>query len=343
MLIVLGTMVFGGTLLWGAPTGNFSFTVVDDDRKPISGLEFTLTYPNSNETYSAISDSEGQVSFTDVPDGDRILSTIYEGYEATALLEDKDADLNSGNCLISVTIQKNSTENTINFCLNQIWLGNSKSFTFTVLDDEGNPLSDVTFSLVHQDTGEIYKATSSSEGLVNFEDVPRGDMVLSTTYEGYEASLSLRVTQENSSSDRDIIIQKNDTGNGIDLIFGNARGWSPATCFAFDVRDISNSSAPVQGTEFTLTYPDGSTYTAKSDAQGTVTFTNIPAGKATLTEKVPAGYTPDKTITLDLKEGDTNKLPTAYQDNILPVRPLPSNTHASKSEDKIPLMPIAGV
>jgi hypothetical protein len=126
------------------------------------------------------------------------------------------------------------------------------------------------------------------------------------------------------------------------------------------VRAISDSTAPVSGTEFVLTYPDGSTYTAKSDAQGTVNFTNIPPGKATLTEKAPEGYTPGKAIPLDLQEGNTNNLPAAYQDNVLPVKPLPNNTYAEPKNPGtppaqpkqpaakqnnviVPLVPIAGI
>ena|GEM_PF-3469260 len=94
-------------------------------------------------------------------------------------------------------------------------------------------------------------------------------------------------------------------------------GTAPTTTLAFKKLDGSNRSAPLKDVEFTLTYEDGKTYTAKSDQQGSVTFADIPIGAAALTEKTPAGYAPIEPIRVTLEEKATHRLPASYRGNIL--------------------------
>ena len=96
-LAVLSIVVFltalGGSPLWAEDDTNFnsfSILVVDTNGDPISNLELTLMkIADGNDgisSHMATSNSEGLLTFTDVPDGYYTLSAIYNGYEYSVIL-----------------------------------------------------------------------------------------------------------------------------------------------------------------------------------------------------------------------------------------------------------------
>lgn len=266
-------------------TGDITVTKVDssDSNKKLSGATLQLLDKYGNTVSEKITDNEGKAQFeqlrfdvdytlieTDAPDG-YILNNQPYTFQIPGSSEDKS---------LTYTLK------------NDPKLGSIKLIKAT--EDE-EPLEGATFTLFDETGTNIIKtATSTSTGLVEFNDVPLGKYIIKETIapKGYELSTQViiaELTQPMQVLDLGMFTNKLQIGS-IKLIKTDQVGKALA------------------GATFTLYDSEGTVAIASavSQSDGSVLFSNIPLGDYIIREtKAPAGYLINKTdLTVTIMENN---------------------------------------
>ncbi|MBW8384213.1 MAG: hypothetical protein K0M69_17050, partial [Youngiibacter sp.] len=221
----------------------------DENMNLLEGAEFTLTDGEYTET--ATTNSEGIAIFENVPYGEYMLSETEapEGYLLSSNEE-------------QVVIDGSEEELEFEF-VNSLITGTVK---VTKYDEDENLLEGAEFTLTDGEYTET--ATTNSEGIAIFENVPYGEYILSETEapEGYLLS----------SNEEDVVIDGSE--EELEFEFVNSLITGTAKVIKYDENENL-----LEGAEFTLT--DGEyTETATTNSEGIAIFENVPYGEYMLSE-----------------------------------------------------------
>ena len=293
-----------------------SLEVLKTDKEgcPLSGAEFILTEinddgePASEPAYSAVSQADGRAVFTNMEDGEYILSelTAPEGY----IRSDETYSLIVRN---GVVYEKPDDNEDLVYEFRQVTYMNIKEptscqFTVKKTDTNGNPLQGATFSLTGtgNSVGKDYTAVSDQDGIATF-DAPEGYYTLteSVAPEGYVKSDE---SYEISVFDGKVylIYVGDEYGEYSDyqqVTFVNEK----LPTYQFTVKKTDTNGNPLQGATFSLTGTGnsvGKNYTAVSGQDGIAVFDAL-EGFYTLTESAaPEGYVKsDESYEISIHDG----------------------------------------
>ena len=257
----------------------------DPEGNPLSGAEFCLFDENHRRIMSAVSNDEGIVRFTKVPDGEY---TIRETSAPAGYL------LNRQVIYLTMNCEWTNTGIPIATLVDQ-----PKRVYFLKVDTSGNPLPGVAFSLIDTSTGETAEtAVSDENGRFVFTQFDYGDWIIREV----EAP-------EEYCRMEDVHLHVDD-------------GWTepaPITCinipnhFSFVKTDASGKK--LKGAKFHLEDEDGNPlgeYT--SDANGLVEIEDLEPGNYVLREtEAPDGYVVSKKtleFSIDKEYEIPDELPT---------------------------------
>ncbi|MGY3724888.1 LPXTG-motif cell wall anchor domain-containing protein/pilin isopeptide linkage domain-containing protein [Granulicatella balaenopterae] len=264
--------------------GSVIFTKVDADNpeQPLKGVEFALQQDGENK-YTATSNDEGQVIFTDVIYGvyDLVETQPQEGYLP---LEKQVA---------AVNIDQQQKQIDLGTITNQIKKGSIK-VTKVDAEDTTKTLAGVTFGLYQGDT-KVAEAVTNEDGVALFTGVNYGEYTLreSKSLENYVLSNEIK----------EVTISEN--GKQIDL--GQITNKKIKGSLEVTKVDAENKATKLQDAVFTLVSKTDETmrFEATTNEEGIAIFNDLPYGEYTLTETTaPTGYLVstipiDVTITTD--------------------------------------------
>ena len=199
------------------------------------------------------------------------------------------------------------------------------SFSFSKLDATTfGPVAGAVFQLINPQTHQIVAtATSTSDGVVHFSNIPNGNYVL------YENQPPLNYGPANP--------EPVNITNGVATIDG-----APADaehCFVLDepLADLTfkkvdaATSKPLSGATFTLSENGKVIATATSNAEGKVTIPNLYDGQYTLKEtKAPSGYQLSTTTYNITVEG--GKVTNGVPNNMITDTKIVSSSSSSSSK-----------
>ncbi len=250
--------------------GKVTVKKVDEDKKVLSGAEFTLYDSKGKVVGKAVTGSDGTVSFEELEPGEYVLKETKapEGY----VLDEKETD---------VTISANKTNS---YTITNRKEGPKKPGRIEIIktDEEGKLLSDAWFSLIDE-KGSTLQNAGTVNGRVAFEDVPVGRYTVKEVQapEGYELSgKAVTVTVESNKT--------------VELSFVNKKSGTPVVPAngRITINKVDENSNALAGAEFTL-YDENNRIveTAVTDKDGKVVFESLKDGRYFVKEtKAPEGY-----------------------------------------------------
>lgn len=250
--------------------GKVTVKKVDEDKKVLSGAEFTLYDSKGKVVGKAVTGSDGTVSFEELEQGEYVLKETKapEGY----VLDEKETDVTiSANKTSSYTITNRKEEPK-----------KPGSIEIIKTDEEGKLLSDAWFSLIDE-KGSTLQNAGTVNGRVAFEDVPVGRYTVKEVQapEGYELSgKAVTVTVESNKT--------------VELSFVNKKSGTPVVPAngRITINKVDENSNALAGAEFTL-YDENNRIveTAVTDKDGKVVFESLKDGRYFVKEtKAPEGY-----------------------------------------------------
>ena len=255
----------------------FSFRkVVSGTDTGIPNVEFKLMQ-GEKVVATVTSDENGEVSFENIELGTyTLIETRPFGYEA------------AGPWTVNVTKEGAFIGETKLDKIENVEV--TGGFEFNKLDNHEKAVKGAKFAL-YQDEEVKYTSTSSEEGLVSFNNVKEGIYILkeTNTPEGYEISNS--VVEVTVDSNGTVTFKVNGEGKelgDLDNLYVNK---ITTVEFTFN-KVISGTKTGIPGVEFKLIQGDNIVATVVSDANGTVSFSNIEIGSYRLVETTPYGYKP---------------------------------------------------
>lgn len=257
----------GGTLVFG----KIAIKKTDEDKKVLSGAEFTLYDEDGKVVDKAVTGSDGTVSFEDLETGNYVLKETKapEGY----VLDENETD---------ITISGSQTK-TYTFTNKKEEPKKPGRIEIIKTDEKGKLLSDAWFSLIDE-KGSTLQNVETVNGRAVFENVPAGKYTVKEVQapEGYEPSsqaVSVTVGSEETVTVR--FINKLSGTTTVVPVYGNIL-----------INKVDENSMALPGAEFTLYNENNEIIgTAVSDESGKVMFENLVEGKYFVKEtKAPEGY-----------------------------------------------------
>lgn len=277
----------------------------DTNHNPLSGAKFQIENPDGtlakNGTF--VTDSAGEARIEELTYGDYVIveKTAPAGYE---MISEKTPVTIGGTANNSLVIENGVAVKTIT---NSRILNEKGNIRITKTDGNAAVLAGAVFTLTDASGTDTapYNATAITDdnGVAEFLNVPYGTYLLTETTAPYGYAFT--------ASDEYV------SGNGYGIL-NSVRGSASCTVTldaAHTQSDYTNTNTfelsavntqllgslsfrktdendnPVGGAEFTLTsQKDSSVYTAVSDGNGDVTFSNLPFGMYTLTETTVPKY-----------------------------------------------------
>jgi uncharacterized surface anchored protein len=266
------------------PYGSITLSKTDEKRSPLAGAEFQVLDADGNVVQTATTDQNGTITFANLP-LEPTGETTYTLHESNApadysLADDQVVVLSNTAGGRNVTASASDTLKTGTISL-------TKVDTFT-----GDPLEGAEFTLydstgtneVLDQSGNAITATSDSSGKITFTNIPYGDYVLKETKAASNHEVCADISFSLRDSNKAIVNGALDLGKvGDDLKTGTIS------------LTKTDGATPLAGAEFTLSREDGGfSATATSDAQGNVSFTNVPYSDSAYT--VHESKTPDDSV-----------------------------------------------
>lgn len=298
---------------------SFTFTKTDDQDKPLAGATFVLQDAEGAIVYGPeISDGSGMVSFEGLRAGTYSLVEIDapEGYQPIDPIE------------VTVTFNEDG-ELEVNLPSNYTAVNKQlTTISFLKTDTEGNPLAGAEFTLTPTDGGDPLVATSGADGKVVFTGVTAGDYNLAETKvpAGYELdSTVVPVTVGYDDGDGELKVLTPDNWY-TDFSVTNA---PKTTTITFTKRD--DLGAIMSGTEFPdlsfdlMTAEGAPVATASPNAQGVVSFTDVPAGSYYLVENTPEYFENFPAFPVEVTVGEDGNLVVSAEWD--PLDPVVTNYH----------------
>ncbi|MCK1244256.1 carboxypeptidase regulatory-like domain-containing protein [Streptococcus uberis] len=280
---------------------------IQDAGEPgIPGVNVTITYPDGS-TKTTSTDSNGYYEFTELNDGDTYTVTFEtpDGYKPTVSNNDDDSKDSDG---ATVTVTINGADDLtldsgfvkdLHTIGDTVWEDTDKDGT----QDAGEPgIPGVTVILTNPD-GSTETTTTDENGHYEFTDLPNGDYTVTfETPNGYTPTTS-NTGDDTKDSDGQVVKVTVDGSDNptIDSGFVKEVHTIGDTVWEDTNKDgIQDAGEPgIPGVTVTLTNPDGTTVTTRTDANGHYEFTELPNGDYTVTFETPDGYTPTTSNTGD--------------------------------------------
>lgn len=251
-------------------SGKVTVKKVDEDKKTLSGAEFTLFDSKGKVVGKAVTGSDGTVSFEGLELGDYVLKETKapEGY----ILDDSERDVTiSGSDTKAFTVTNKKEEP-----------AKPGRIEIVKVDEEGKLLSNAWFSLIDRD-GVTLQNVETVNGKAVFEDVPVGKYSVKEVKapEGYELSnKTISVTVDSNETITVKFVNKL-SGTIVEPVKGSIL-----------INKVNEKSMALSGAEFTLYNENNEIIgTAVSDESGRVMFNDLAIGKYFVREtNAPEGY-----------------------------------------------------
>ncbi len=251
--------------------GNIKVVKVDEDNKLLSNAYITLVDLDGNVVQTAITDANGEVTFTNVPYGKyKVRETkAPEGYNLSEEILDVNIDKEETNELYEAGTITN-TKIKANIKINK-------------LDQDKNKVIGAEFTLYNNEDKIIATAVTNTDGIALFEDVVYGDYYIkeSKTPKGYigtDKNVEVRVENNNKEYFYEV---ENTRIKGV-----------------LEISKTDKNDNPLKGAEFTVydSY-DKEIQKAVTDENGLAKFENLVYGSYYYVEtKAPEGYVLDSNI-----------------------------------------------
>lgn len=138
---------------------------IDQDNKPLRGAKFGLFAEDGERIATAISDENGLIRFTKIPNGKYTIHEITApvGYLLNPTILDLTMDTSWQNTDEPIAVVKDHL----------------KQLLLLKVDSMGNPMADVEFSLINAETGEIAETVrSNADGAFTFTAFDYGDWLI---------------------------------------------------------------------------------------------------------------------------------------------------------------------
>lgn len=244
--------------------GGIKIHKVDDQDRPLEGVEFTIYGNDGLEMYKKLTDANGEINLSDLPYGQYHFkeSKGLEGYEY-------DGDVKH------VTINADNQNQTIKVVNKEI----KGSVKVHKVDDANKPLKGVEFTVFKKNGASMGTVITDENGYAVMEHLPYGEYTLveSKGLDGYEVD----------KKETTFTIGKDGLNPEIKVVNKKMKG-------GLHITKTDDASKPLKGVEFTL-YKDGKEVKkATTDANGKVSFPDLELGKYTYKEtKGIEGYVPD--------------------------------------------------
>lgn len=323
----------------------FSFNKVDDNSNALSGAKFTLYSESAckNVVNTAISDSNGKVTFSDIVAGTYYLKETVAptGYK-------------SNNTLYTVVVTNNGTVTADGKAISSFTVKNTLikvDLAFTKVDDSSKALAGAKFTLYSDSdcTKTVASYTTAADGKVTFSDLKVGTYYMkeTTVPDGYKANANKYTIIVDSNGAFTIsesvagTLVKDSSGN---YSIKNTKAEVPV--YKFTVKKTDGTNA-LSGAGFTL-YTNADCTSAysveyKTATNGIITFANLKSGTYYLKETtVPTGYKGSNmvykvVVATDGKITVNNIAVTGSYTVVNPIIPKYDLTFTKTSEDGKPL------
>ncbi|WMJ22327.1 SpaA isopeptide-forming pilin-related protein [Paludicola sp. MB14-C6] len=264
----------------------FSFTKKGNDNSKLENAVFRLIGNNYNQT--AASNSEGVVSF----DG------LRPGVTYSLTEESAPANYFKVDGSVSVVVANDGSIRYSNdletYFVNTKQVSVFGSVSFNKVDNSVNPVpvSGATFGLYKLDNGsnELLKTTTTqADGKVSFDNIPEGRYTLNeisapSTHFKTRASATVLVTRDGMTNQSLVKIITSDDNSPVET-FKNLKKLDVTGKLSF-VKQETGTNKPLKGAVFELKQGNN-IFNATSNNSGVVSFSNIPEGVYTLSEKTP--------------------------------------------------------
>ncbi len=259
-------------------------TVTDDEGTGLENVKVNLVDPNdpTNIIDTTTTDSNGNYEFKKVPNGDyKVVVDTPAGHQPATPVP------------VKVTNNDNKNINLTNNIIEDVYVH--------ITDENGAPIPGVKVTLTDvNDPSNPISGTTNSDGKVVFPDLRVGDYEITETRpDGYHSDDIEKHTVNVSGSG-----VKFDGSNTPDL--DNTLEISNKKISEDITIELTDDNGnPVPGADITLYDDNGNVVdTKKTDANGKVTFTDVPEGEYTIGEKSPAGFDddPDCPIKVSVKD-----------------------------------------
>ena len=276
----------------GPVYGKIAIKKTDENKKVLSGAEFTLYNDKGAVVEKAVTGADGIVKFEELAKGNY---TIEETKAPTGyVLSDK---------VINVVISGSNTE-TFTFVNKKeevVVKPNTGKVEIIKTDENGKTLSDAWFDLRDEKGVSLQNVKTDSNGRALFENVAFGKYTIVELQapQGYQLSTQrVTVTVDKEEVVSFTFVNKPiDPTTGITTLTGNIL-----------INKIDSNSKPLAGAEFAL-YNENNVVIKRviSDINGKVLFDNLPLGKYMVQEiSAPDGYELDSDeLIVDLKNAKT--------------------------------------
>nr|WP_291628064.1 SpaA isopeptide-forming pilin-related protein [Clostridium sp.] len=247
--------------------GSIELYKVDDDMKPLKGVEFTLYDSKGDKVISSESNDKGIVTFNDIPYGNYTVkeTSPLEGYLKNDTIYSFDIKEDG-----KTVKAENSVEN-------KIIRGNIK---VVKVDEDNNLLANAEITLYDLEGNEIQKDLTDENGQVIFKNIPYGDYEVKETKapEGY--NLSDKVIK--------VSVNKEETG----LVYEAGRITNTKIKANIKINKLDQDNNKIVGAEFTLyDKNDKPITTAVTNGDGIALFEDVIYGDYYIKEtKTPEGY-----------------------------------------------------
>ncbi|PGM76352.1 hypothetical protein CN957_23545 [Bacillus cereus] len=261
--------------------GSIEIHKVDDNKKPLSDVEFTVYNEKGEEVTKVVTDKNGVASVKDLPYGKYTFkeTKAKNGYEGSS--EE-----------ISFEITKQGSNQVFNV-VNKLVKG---SIEIHKVDDNKKPLSDVEFTVYNEKGEEVTKVITNKNGIASVKDLPYGKYTFKETkgLTGYVANsevFNFEITKQGSNQVFNVVNK---------LVKGS-----------IEINKTGDNKQPLEGVEFTVYNKDGKEITkVVTDKDGKASVKDLPYGKYSFKEtKAKTGYVAnDKETSFEVKEdGKTQK------------------------------------
>lgn len=239
------------------------------------GAAITLLNNTSGESRSIISSSTGEYRMEYLTTGSYSISVVRTGYTFSPATQNFNLD--------------GSNTQSINFTATV----NSGTVNVSARTNTSAPLENVSVTLVSNDGNQVFSGSTSTTGALRFENIPAGGYILRANLSGYTSAPSEKsVTVASGASINESFVLTRNTSS----ISGVIRSISGATTAALGQAQITVRNTAT-----------GQLFSAESNANGSYTLSNIPAGEAVITASKTGYVSASETVTIAAGASLNNK------------------------------------